>query len=70
MSEIEPTEDPSDGLGSNAAEDTPTPESALTGNRAVDDVLESLDALDEAPVDEHVAVYENAHEQLRGALDT
>lgn len=69
MSEIEQTE-ASHGLGSNAGEDTPTPQSALTGNLAVDDVLESLDALDEAPVDEHVAVYEKAHEQLRSALDT
>ncbi len=41
---------------------------AATGNRAVDDVLASLDQLDDAPVSEHVAVFESAHEQLRAAL--
>jgi hypothetical protein len=41
-----------------------------TGNEAVDRVLESLDALDDVPVDEHVAVFERAHEQLRAALDS
>ena len=40
-----------------------------TGNPAVDDVLELLGDLDELPVDEHVAVFETAHEKLRGALD-
>jgi hypothetical protein len=39
-----------------------------TGNPAVDAVLESLDRLDEAPADEHVAVFEAAHETLRAAL--
>lgn len=39
-----------------------------TGNATVDSVLESLDRLDGAPVSEHVAVYESAHEQLRSAL--
>ncbi|MDN5893076.1 MAG: hypothetical protein L0H93_03535 [Nocardioides sp.] len=40
-----------------------------TGNQAVDRVLDSLDALGDQPVDEHVAVFENAHSQLRKALD-
>jgi hypothetical protein len=39
-----------------------------TGKPAVDDVLELLEALDDAPVNEHVAVFESAHERLRGAL--
>jgi hypothetical protein len=34
----------------------------------VDDVLASLDGLDDLPVREHVAVFERAHEQLRAAL--
>lgn len=40
-----------------------------TGNHAVDRVLDSLDEIADKPVDEHVAVFERAHEQLRGALD-
>jgi hypothetical protein len=39
-----------------------------SGNPAVDEVLELMDALDDAPVSEHVAVFESAHERLRGAL--
>ena len=49
----------------------PEPEEPVrTGNEAVDGVLDSLDSLDDAPVDEHVAVFERAHEQLRSALDS
>lgn len=40
-----------------------------TGNSAVDAVLESLAGLAQRPVPEHVAVFEQAHEQLRSALD-
>ncbi len=39
-----------------------------TGHPAVDEVLRSLGALSDAPVDEHVAVFEEAHEQLRRTL--
>ena len=45
-------------------------EPVRTGNETVDGVLESLEALDDASVDEHVAVFERAHEQLRAALDS
>jgi hypothetical protein len=40
-----------------------------TGVEAVDRVLAEVAALVEAPVGEHVAVFERAHEQLRRALD-
>ena len=40
-----------------------------TGVPAVDDVLASVQALDGRPVEEHVAVFEQAHERLRRALD-
>lgn len=50
--------DPADEVG----------ETVGTGHPAVDEVLRSLDALGEAPVDEHVAVFEQAHEQLRRTL--
>jgi hypothetical protein len=39
-----------------------------TGHPAVDEVLRSLEGLDGRPVDEHVAAFEQAHEQLRRAL--
>ena len=62
MSELEPeaTDEVSTAPGS---------EPVRTGDEAVDAVLDSLDGLDERPVDEHVAVFESAHERLRGALD-
>ena len=41
---------------------------ASTGHPAVDEVLRSLDGLADRPVSEHVAVFEAAHEGLRGAL--
>jgi hypothetical protein len=40
-----------------------------TGVEDVDAVLASVEDLDTLPVDEHVAVFERAHEGLRGALD-
>lgn len=44
-------------------------EPVRTGDPAVDDVLDSLDGLDDADVSAHVAVFERAHEHLRAALD-
>jgi len=46
------------------------PASALeqTGNPDVDGVLASLDSLSDAPVADHVAVFETAHDRLRAAL--
>lgn len=40
-----------------------------TGVPAVDAVLERVEAAADLPVDEQVAVFESAHEQLRRALD-
>lgn len=44
-------------------------EPVRTGVEEVDAVLASVDDLEGLPVDEHVAVFEGAHEQLRRALD-
>ena len=44
-------------------------EAVRTGVGEVDAVLESVEGLEGRPVDEHVAVFEDAHERLRGALD-
>jgi hypothetical protein len=50
--------------------DVPVVDTQLrTGNPEVDGVLDSMDGLDDLPVAEHVAVFERAHEVLRGALD-
>lgn len=46
-----------------------TTEPITTGHPAVDEVLRSLDGLESAPVDDHVAVFESAHEQLRRTLN-
>jgi hypothetical protein len=46
------------------------PTAERTGHEAVDSVLQSLDALSGAPVAEHVAVFEAAHDRLRGTLAT
>ena len=45
------------------------PDHEPTGVEEVDRVLAEVTALAEAPVGEHVAVFERAHEQLRRALD-
>jgi hypothetical protein len=47
-----------------------TPERARTGVPAVDEVMRAVEELEERPVEEHVGVFETAHEQLRRALDT
>ena len=39
-----------------------------TGHPAVDEVLRSMERLDERPVAEHVAAFEEAHEALRRSL--
>lgn len=40
-----------------------------TGVESVDRVLAEMAALAESPVDQHVQVFERAHDQLRRALD-
>lgn len=41
-----------------------------TGNALVDQVVAEVTALRELPLDQHVPVFERAHEQLRHALDS
>jgi hypothetical protein len=47
----------------------PQPDVESTGVEAVDRVLAEVAAVADAPVAEHVQVFERAHEQLRRALD-
>jgi hypothetical protein len=44
-------------------------EPVRTGVEEVDDVLDSVEGLEGTPVDDHVAVFEAAHDRLRRALD-
>jgi len=44
-------------------------ERVSTGVAEVDEVIASLEGLDGRPVEEHVEVYESAHDRLRRALD-
>jgi hypothetical protein len=56
------------------AENHPEPRSAeaepvRTDNPRVDAVLDAVEQVEQRPVDEHVAVFEDAHRELRAALD-
>jgi hypothetical protein len=77
MSEYAPedvTDEPVEEGSSDAVEDVDlsaqeTAEPVRTGLEGVDAVLRSIEDLEGTPVDEHVAVFEQAHERLRGVLD-
>jgi hypothetical protein len=64
----EPAEVVTDRLTEVDAPEVDAPEPGATGNPRVDAVVESLSTLDQLPVAEHVAVFEQAHESLRRTL--
>jgi hypothetical protein len=45
------------------------PDPVRTGVIGVDEVIAAVEQLEERPLEEHVGVFEAAHEQLRRALD-
>lgn len=45
------------------------PDRVRTGVPSIDRVLDDVDGLDGAPLEEHLAVFERAHHGLRAALD-
>ena len=47
----------------------PAPEQVRTGVPAVDEVITAVEELEQRPLEEHVGVFEAAHDQLRRALD-
>jgi hypothetical protein len=51
------------------AADGPEDEPVRTGVDRVDAVIDDVSGLADRPVDEHVAVFESAHDRLRRALD-
>jgi hypothetical protein len=60
-------EQPADEAEQPAVE-PPVAEEPAAGHPAVDEVLRSMERLDARPVDEHVAIFEQAHESLRRTL--
>lgn len=67
--------DPSDEPRDEMAEAAPADDDPLmvkpvemTGHPVVDEVLRSMQGLQDRPVEEHVAIFEAAHEKLRAAL--
>lgn len=45
-------------------------EPVRTGIDSVDTVITAVEALEERPIEEHVGVFESAHDQLRRVLDS
>lgn len=66
MTEDQPQHDPAERAGSPA--ETAPGAAEPTGHPAVDEVLRSMERLDERPLAEHVAAFEEAHETLRRSL--
>jgi len=51
------------------ATSTPVREAPSTGDPAVDAVIAEVGSLEDRPLEEHVGVFERAHDGLRAALD-
>ncbi|WP_296604628.1 hypothetical protein [Nocardioides sp.] len=47
----------------------PETERVRTGMADVDEVIAAVEGLEERPIEEHVGVFEAAHDRLRRALD-
>jgi hypothetical protein len=50
-------------------EDSEHADPVRTGVIHVDEVIAAVEELEQRPIEEHVGVFETAHEQLRRALD-
>lgn len=67
----DPAQDVSE-IGGPEEQDVPdgtAPERVRTGVDRIDEVIRAVEDLDDQPIEEHVAVFESAHVQLRRALD-
>ena len=47
----------------------PEAERVRTGMAEIDEVIAAVEGLEERPIEEHVGVFEAAHDRLRRALD-
>jgi len=63
------TEDPDLPTPDEPPATPPEPERVRTGVAHVDDVIAAVEELEDRPLEEHVAVFETAHTELRRALD-
>jgi hypothetical protein len=63
------TEDPDLPTPDEPPATPPEPERVRTGVSRVDEVIAAVEELEERPLEEHVAVFETAHAELRRALD-
>ena len=60
---------PADEAAQSAAAGPVEAERVRTGVPRVDEVIAAVEELEERPIEEHVGVFETAHERLRRALD-
>jgi len=63
------SEDPQQPGPAEPGSDWSATEQVRTGVVNVDEVIAAVEELEERPIEEHVGVFETAHEQLRRALD-
>lgn len=63
------TEDPDLPTPDEPPATPPEPERVRTGVSRVDEVIAAVEELEERPLEEHVAVFETAHTELRRSLD-
>jgi hypothetical protein len=63
------TEDPDLPTPDEPPATPPEPERVRTGVSRVDEVITAVEELEDRPLEEHVAVFETAHTELRRALD-
>lgn len=62
------TADPDGGVPQRDGDETGAAQAPRTGVAGVDAAAERLDDLDAAPLEEHVAIYEDAHRRLQEGL--
>ncbi|HET6910400.1 MAG TPA: hypothetical protein VFH54_13745 [Mycobacteriales bacterium] len=55
-------------MSESSADETPQAQPSSTGAPAADQAAERLEAIDDAPLDEHVEIYEDVHRRLQEGL--
>jgi hypothetical protein len=66
---LEPVEGEPGWAGDGSDPEPSSPDPVRTGSASVDEVIRSVEELEERPIEEHVGVFESAQVQLRRALD-
>lgn len=55
-------------MSESSADEAPQAQPSSTGAPAADQAAERLEAIDDAPLDEHVEIYEDVHRRLQEGL--